>query len=251
MIGVARVGRVVLLSAFAIGITPTVALGGGWTVQAGPHSLGGRDIALYGVSCVSASACTAVGYYFNSADNRVALAERWNGTSWAIQSTPNPRSGPAQLNGVSCVSASACTAVGDYGPCGPRGALAERWNGTSWAIQPTPKPPTAVWHGATAGVSCVSASACTAVGDYDLNSVEQTCRWRSGGTGRAGRSSPPPTPGRRWLTCWGVVRVGERVHRRRRLRHSATSHVTLAERWNGTSWTIQPTPNSAGFRPSS
>ncbi|MEA2314573.1 MAG: hypothetical protein QOI03_1265, partial [Solirubrobacteraceae bacterium] len=47
---------------------------------------------LSGVSCTTASACTAVGYYVNSAGTRLTLAERWNGTSWATQTTPNPTS---------------------------------------------------------------------------------------------------------------------------------------------------------------
>ena len=54
------------------------------------------------------------------------MAERWNGTAWAMQSIPNPN-GSGQLNGVSCTSASACTAVGYYGGYV---TLAERWNGT-------------------------------------------------------------------------------------------------------------------------
>jgi hypothetical protein len=46
---------------------------------------------LYGVSCTSATACTAVGYYTNSGGTDVTLAEGWNGTSWAIQVTPSSR----------------------------------------------------------------------------------------------------------------------------------------------------------------
>ena len=44
--------------------------------------------------------------------------EAWNGTSWAIQPAPNPggasTASSAFLQGVSCVSASTCTAAGDY-----------------------------------------------------------------------------------------------------------------------------------------
>jgi hypothetical protein len=41
---------------------------------------------------------------------------------------------------VSCASASACTAVGDYYTSVTRTTLAERWNGTNWTIQGTPSP---------------------------------------------------------------------------------------------------------------
>ena len=49
-----------------------------------------------GVSCTSATACTAVGYDA-SVGTTVTLAERWNGTSWKIQSTPNPTGAPPYL----------------------------------------------------------------------------------------------------------------------------------------------------------
>ena len=76
---------------------------------------------LQGVSCTSATACTAVGDYVNRDGTQVTLAERWNGTSWTIQSTPNPTGAQyagwtATLQGVSCTSATACTAVGTTPP---------------------------------------------------------------------------------------------------------------------------------------
>jgi hypothetical protein len=45
----------------------------------------------------------------------VTLAERWNGSGWEIQPTPNP-AGATDLNlaGVSCPTRRACTAVGTY-----------------------------------------------------------------------------------------------------------------------------------------
>jgi hypothetical protein len=48
----------------------------------------------------------------------VTLAERWNGISWTVQSTPNPAHGDPgserHLNAVSCTSSGVCTAVGYY-----------------------------------------------------------------------------------------------------------------------------------------
>jgi hypothetical protein len=70
------------------------------------------------------------------------LAERWNGTTWTIQPTPNPQGGQVEgLFGVSCRSNSAYTAVGNnfFQPStGNPKSLAERWNGSAWTIQPTP-----------------------------------------------------------------------------------------------------------------
>ena len=86
-----------------------------WAIQATPNPPGGLTSSLFGVSCASASACTAVGDYKNGAGTFVTFAERWDGRRWAIQTTPNPPGAHhSSLFGVSCASASACTAVGDY-----------------------------------------------------------------------------------------------------------------------------------------
>src|SRR5207248_10503847 len=98
------------------------------------------------------------------------LAEVWDGVSWSIEPTPTPQ-GEARLNGVSCTSATACTAVGQYYDFDSDTylTLAERWDGTAWTIQSTPTPP----RGATlAGVPCASPSACTGVGNYSLPGFE-------------------------------------------------------------------------------
>ncbi len=121
---------------------------------------------LYGVSCVSARACIAVGDILNGHAVK-PVAERWNGKRWAIQRTAHlPRVFyPSSLGGVSCVSPRACTAVGNYehGEEGLNAPLAELWDGTRWVVQPIPNPAGA---GSTLfGVSCTSASACMAVGD--------------------------------------------------------------------------------------
>jgi hypothetical protein len=172
--------------------------GTSWAIQTTPNPTGSSDSSLSGVSCPTTNACTAVGYYFNSSNGFVMLAEGWNGTSWAIQTTPNPPGGSdSSLTGVSCLGeqhypfAVLCTAVGKYfNSSGVHVSLAERWNGTSWAIQSTPNP-TGGTLNFLSGVSCPTTSACSAVGSY----------------------------------------------------FNGSSVVTLAEGWNGTSWAIQSTPN--------
>lgn len=94
-----------------------------------PPSSAALTSELYGVSCISASTCVAVGDYVTSNGASKTLVERWNGTAWAVQSSPNPSSA-SYLNGVSCTSASACIAVGHY-VSGSSVTLAERWDGTS------------------------------------------------------------------------------------------------------------------------
>jgi hypothetical protein len=45
---------------------------------------------LYGVACTSSKACVAVGSYTNQSGVAMTLAERWNGSTWSIQSSPLP-----------------------------------------------------------------------------------------------------------------------------------------------------------------
>jgi len=75
--------------------------------------------ALHGAFCrfvLAASACTAVGSTTAPGFGTVAerwngsASESWNGTSWALQSSANVAG--AVLTSVSCVTSSACTAVG-------------------------------------------------------------------------------------------------------------------------------------------
>src|SRR5947209_3840531 len=77
---------------------------------------------------------------------QVTLAERWNGTGWSVQRTPNPSGAlVSSLRGVSCTAPTACTAVGSYvSSVGAQVPLAERLNGTSWSVQATPNPSFAV-----------------------------------------------------------------------------------------------------------
>ena len=153
----------------------------------------GLEATFAGVSCSSASACTAVGQYLASGGATGSLVERWNGTEWSIQ--PNPTSGATtddpSLGSVSCPSATSCTAVGSS----LTGPLAEKWNGSTWSILPTPTTPPGAASAAVNAVSCSSANLCTATGNYQV---------------------------------------------------SIPVELALAERWNGTQWTIQPTPNPAG-----
>src|SRR5262249_34229668 len=132
--------------------------GTSWRILPTPNPSGTAFSGRLGVACTSASACMAVGASTTTAGAPRAVAERWNGTRWTIAATPTPPQGGGGLNGVSCTSASACTAVG----ASNAGTLAERWDGTAWRIQPTPNPPQG--SGFLSGVACPSASACTAVG---------------------------------------------------------------------------------------
>ncbi len=210
---------------------------GSWSSKSVAGPAGSKDTYLTGVSCLSATVCTAVGSYISGTGTEYTLAERWNGTEWTVQTPANPAEAAASwLTGVSCVSTTECIAVGTYeNGSGSYDGLAERWNGTSWAIQAAPK------EGAPSeldGVSCGSSTSCSAI-----SSAGAAEHWN--GTAWAVQSVPDPS-GAKWIELRGVscssstacTAVG---------RYEGTSFPaepqTLAERWNGTSWTVQSTPN--------
>lgn len=92
---------------------------------------------------------------------------------WSIVTSPDIYG--SSLNGIACVSASDCWAVGSYisqNGAGPMLTLIEHWNGTAWSVVQSPNQVAAadgVVHTNTlSGVACLSSSQCWAVG-YSYN----------------------------------------------------------------------------------
>jgi hypothetical protein len=104
--------------------------GSSWAREYTPSP--GNNAELGAVSCGTASACIAVGGHVASGVGALPLIGAWNGSSWSTQRNPLLR---GTLDGVSCTSATACTAVGLAQSRGGGRPLIERWNGTSWSLQ--------------------------------------------------------------------------------------------------------------------
>lgn len=221
--------------------------GAEWKLQTTPDVSGAKTTWFESVSCTSTSSCMAVGYYQNTAGTYFALAAHWNGTEWKIQATPEPTGTlDSLLDGASCTSASTCTAVGYYeNSSGVIVPFGEHWNGTAWTLQTIPTV-TGATEAEPTTVSCVSETSCMLVGRY-VNSSEANLpfseKWN--GTEWIVQAVPNPSGSSR-TEAWKVsctsssacTMVGE-------YRNSSTTRVTFAERWNGTEWSIQTTPNPA------
>ena len=216
-----------------------------WSVQPTPN-VDRRDTGLTSVSCTSATLCTATGRYQSGLG--APAAEQWNGTKWSVQRVPAPQTTTgAGLTGVSCTSGSACIAVGSDGT-----ALAEAWNGISWSIQPVTTPP-GTFGSRLTGVSCSSASACMAVGHYAVDTDNDSAPLAEEWNGTSWSILPAPvSPGAPESFGGGTFLTGVSC-----TSASACTAVgnyfnrsgdlsTLAEAWNGTSWSLQPTPDAPG-----
>ena len=178
------------------------------------HASSSLTNVLDGVSCLSGGACTAVG-----SSTRVGPADPGRGVErHGVVDGAESRTGTAydnSLAAVSCASSTSCMAVGSAtSPTGYLQNLAEAWNGTAWSVVATPDT-SATFPNSLTGVSCTSATACTAVGSAAVSTGSVTvvetwngAKWTiapSPGGGRAARTAPwPPYPvprprrARRW-----------------------------------------------------
>ena len=121
------------------------------------------DDALIGISCTSNTHCIAVGDGSGASDTTATLAESWNGTKWNLMETPSPSDSiEAELEDVSCSSASSCVAVGtEITSQGTETPLAVSWNSSLWTLESVP---ISSEGGVLSGVSCLSVTECYAVG---------------------------------------------------------------------------------------
>ena len=111
-------------------------------------------------------------------------------SAWQPMALPGIGEGSI-LNGVSCVAADDCTAVGD----GSAGPLVEHFDGTTWTKQDAPGGSDVRLE----AVSCPSASSCTAVGDDIDGSV--VLRWDGDSWTRADLPSVGDYEGLRSVSC--------------------------------------------------
>jgi hypothetical protein len=224
-----------------------------WALQTIPNPTGATNSSLSGVACSSSTECEAVGGYTNNAGVGVTLAEGWNGTRWALQTTPNPTGATdTSLSAVACLSSTECEAVGGYtNSAGVGVTLTEAWNGTKWAPQASPNP-TGAGGSSLSAVACPSSTDCEAVGSYENSSGDYaTLAEGWNGTTWALQASRNPT-GATFSFLYGVAclsstdceAVGEAYT-------NSSGQVTLAERWNGTKWALQAIANPTGSDDSS
>jgi hypothetical protein len=220
--------------------------GNRWEGQSTRTPRGAVAMFLAAVSCTAPDACTAVGNLQNGSGQHVTLAERWDGSVWSIQSTPNPSGAQDSfLSGVSCASAILCFAVGySQNGAGQQTTLAERWNGRTWDVQTT-----ANASGATdsvlSGVSCFNATSCTSVGKSTTNFLSQALieRWNGVNWEVQVAAMPAGASGSALLgvscsTALACTAVGNFDAK------STKSGGALAEYWDGVTWVLAGSPGT-------
>lgn len=241
--------------------------GSSWTVM--PDVRRGL---LQAVGCATAVLCFALGTYFLVEGGSHVVGhqfiERWDGTSWRVVESPDPDSilmdavgcGTAllcgfKLGGMTCVSAY-CFVSGYLGD----GQLSdvpmmEVWDGSSWSIVVAPRRPVLVSPAKIddrfTSVSCASKTFCFAVGSHRWRTPEahsDTLFERWNGSSWTIVLSPNGSPntgdnnGLEAIACPNASRCLAIGH------HDNTDGYfqTLAQVWNGVSWSIVPSANRSG-----
>ncbi len=212
-----------------------------WAIQAVPEPAHNTGTSLFAVSCASATACTTTGFYDNKAGNAIALAERWDGARWRIESLPKA----AKLTwffGVSCPAVRDCTAVGyqDNGGATAR-PLAETWNGTAWRVRRVPFAASAP-GGAFMSVSCTAPAACTAVGtSFSEDGKPLAERWNGKSWRVEATSAPPGFQASLSGVTFNAVSCDGSASCTAIGGYTPGAAVGFAEAWRGGRWSLQAT----------
>lgn len=161
---------------------------------------------------------------------------------WAIVAGPTSPATPyGQLAAITCPNAGDCWAVGDLEKGTHDAALIERYQDGGWSMVATPAPSGASGSG-LAGITCVSADDCWAVGSYteadgmDQGLVEQYA-------GGAWSIVPSPTPsGGAALTGVACADAGECWAVGGAVSAGTSGGLPLVEAYAGSGWAVVPSP---------
>jgi hypothetical protein len=240
----------------AVGGSPKGTFGEGWNgshwnVQTVPNPAGkgGVGTQLKSVNCRGNDYCTAVGGWINPKNpfSEGTLGEGYNG-HWFILKVPSPKHDTFPvLDGVSCVLDVLCEAVGTQEPSGTPVPLAEGdAPGSPWVLQSTPDTGIASYTEVSGDSCSTSPLFCIAVGwYYDSESgADDAITMAYSGANTWNLQSPQPVqPNYRqvlngiWCSAPNSCEAGGTQY------DTSGAGMTLAEFWNGTTWTVQTTQN--------
>ncbi len=219
---------------------------GKWTVQTTPVPSESTSSELAAIGCNNTAECMAVGSAVIGGVKK-AIAMEWNSPTWTLRTVPIPEGATSsQLDGVDCNWSNFCVAVGRYTTSGGTiKSLVMFWNG-SWSLQSVTDPEGAV-ESTLLDVACThTPNRCTAVGGWKNSAKEQfTLAYRFNGSSTWTLQSTPNPSGSTASVFQDVSCATETSCTAAGSGSGSTR--TLAEKWNGTSWSIQGTSNPGGF----
>lgn len=195
------------------------------------------------VSCSASNACTAVGssYSPGNPNPQTSLAERWDGTSWTVQATPNPPGvTDASLLRVSCPTATTCVALGETIEGQTIGVFAAVWDGTSWTLSNLVTPP-GTTSPSVGDIDCVTATWCKLAGGAGRPDGTGT-PWVATWNGATWSSDTVPLPASATygylsaIDCFSQTACAAVGNFGSPSLSAAGRSPALAETWNGKTW---------------
>lgn len=208
-----------------------------WTVGSA-QTVSGAQTILHSVAPISSTDAWAVGFATTGTTPR-AIIEHFNGTSWSLATSPALNN--SELLSVRAISANDLWAVGVYNDQ----PLAEHWNGATWQTVAVP---------AITGATETELFSASAVATNDV--------WAAGYAVKAGKTlavvehwngthwtldtTPQPNPVENTIyaivansanNAWAIGNQGE-------YRSSTNPRRNLALHWNGSTWSVVPSPNA-------
>jgi hypothetical protein len=211
--------------------------GSTWVVVPSPNPSATSNH-LYGVTALATGEIWAVGDFNATGGNQRTLFLRWNGSAWAQVAGDNTGPNGVQffLRAVSAISASDIWAVGDNSH-----TLAEHWNGTNWSIASTLN--NGIGDNILNGVSGSGSNDVWEVGYYAFGTWKQTLieHWN----GIEWSIVPSPNTNNRLNELNGVVAISATNAWAVGSASSgnALDQITLTLHWDGTAWSIVPSPS--------
>ena len=140
-----------------------------WKLVPSPNAgTSGDDNFLNGAATTATNPAWAVGEVSDGTASRT-LTEHRTSTGWTVVASPNPATGPADIDtllGATATSAGNAWAVGTYSHGGPGKTLIVRWNGAAWQLVPSPNPGGRAGESVLLGVSASGSCNAWAVGYY-------------------------------------------------------------------------------------
>jgi plastocyanin len=201
---------------------------------------------FYSVAAITEADVWAVGSHYDGVNDR-PLAEHFDGGQWLTVSVPAPGNSAAYLRGVGGSSGIDVWAVGyQITRSGANNTLIEHYDGTSWTIVPSPNP--ASFASYLSAVVAVAMNDVWTVGHYlDNSGVYRTLVEHWDGTSWMIVSSPNSGNGDNALN--GIAAASSNNIWAVGYQSSApgAASSTLVLHFDGTSWTVVPSPNPGGL----
>ncbi len=164
--------------------------------------------------------------------------------SWVVQTSQDP-GGKSVLYGVSAPSTTDVWAVGQTTSGQTTDTLIEHFDGSAWSVVPSPNPVRA--YNQLQAVYARTASDAWAVGDAQPSAVEGTLIEHWDGTAWTVTPSPNPSTLIDSLTAVSATSADHAWAVGFFISNVNGANQTLTEHWDGTAWTVVPSPSPGSF----